>query len=58
MCKAGCNHEELKRNPLEWLKLQPIGNMVIEDDESGPGYTLEMRNCKCGSTLAVERPLH
>lgn len=37
-----------------WAELPIVGGMDPEDDED-PTYILEMRNCTCHSTLAVER---
>lgn len=44
-CKKTHSHEE-------WLKLPFVGSMLT-GDETGT-YSLEMRNCSCGSTLGIE----
>ncbi len=50
-----CNTCKRWHTEVEWDRLPLIGKTVIEEDEEGPGYTLEMRNCECSSTLAIER---
>lgn len=52
MCSR--NHEALKADRSLWNQLPLIGSMEIPDDDEGPGYRLEMRNCSCRSTLAIE----
>ena len=37
-----------------WRELRLVGGMDPEDDER-PEYILELRNCICGTTLAIER---
>lgn len=37
----------------EWRKLPRAGTMTTPADETGPEETLELRNCACGSTLAI-----
>ena len=37
-----------------WRELRLVGGMDPEDDER-PDYILELRNCICGTTLAIER---
>lgn len=44
-------HEAIKADPVRWATLEPVG---FQDD--GEGGALEMKNCRCGSTLAVELP--
>jgi len=39
----------------DWARLPLLGDMLSED-ETGT-YRLELRNCSCGSTLAVEEKL-
>lgn len=50
----------MPRKPLwERVDLLPcIGRQVIlaEPGDDFETYTLELRNCRCGSTLAVELP--
>jgi hypothetical protein len=45
------NHEALKADPVRWSALPVAGKdgLQIVDDE----LTLELRNCTCGSTLAI-----
>lgn len=43
----------------EWADLQFKGMQYVEADDSDPtpegdAYTLELRDCNCGSTLAVD----
>ncbi len=52
MCKAGFNHEALKADKTQWITLTHIGNQRYDYSET-EYEVLEMRNCKCGSTLAV-----
>lgn len=47
------SHAALKAAPALWASLQLIGIQHIPADETGPAETLELRNCSCGSTLAV-----
>ena len=51
MCNK--NHSELKNDKVLWNSLQLIGQQITEADEYGPREVLELRNCTCGSTLAV-----
>ena len=51
MCKAGHNHEQLKQSPA-WGTLPFIGYMDAAEDD----LELELRNCACGSTIAIEIP--
>lgn len=47
-------HERIKRDPVAWSalkRLEPL--METEHDDGSPAW-LELRNCHCGSTLAVE----
>lgn len=48
-CACGRRHA-----PLEWLTLPLVG--VWPEEETG-GAALELRNCPCGSTIAVELPI-
>ena len=45
-CSSGFNHESLKRSP-EWHLLDLVGF------QKAPPGKLELRNCRCGSTIAV-----
>ncbi len=47
-------HETLKADRSLWTSLKFIGYQRIPADETGPAWCLELRNCGCGSTLAVE----
>jgi hypothetical protein len=49
ICASGHNHEDLKRDAARWAQLHYVGMMVL-----GRGDALELRNCTCGSTLAVQ----
>lgn len=40
----------------EWLALPAVGNQFY-DDETGRWHRLELRNCSCKSTMAIEWPL-
>lgn len=46
-------HERIKADASAWHALPCIGSMPTEDDDGNP-CTLELRNCTCGSTLAIE----
>ena len=48
-CNAGFDHEFLKRSQ-EWLLLELVG---FQKDLR---TTLELRNCRCGSTIARRLP--
>ena len=47
------DHDAIKADPQRWVKLVHIGDTVFEADETGPAERIEMRNCTCGSTLAI-----
>ena len=49
--KCGCG---LTHGAAEWRKLNYVSRMAVPADAEGPAQTLELRNCACGSTLAVE----
>lgn len=51
--RSGClvDHDALKLDPAAWQALHFVG---IQDGAGGPD--LELRNCRCGSTLAIELP--
>lgn len=58
-CKAGHDHEALKASPL-WATLpHPPGGGIqhVEATDDEPAAEVEMRNCACGSTLAIWRDL-
>ena len=46
-----CDHVALKRDPFAWALLPFVGLQRL------PGMLLELRNCQCGSTVAVEVPV-
>ena len=37
-----------------WQQLSKRGQQIVPSLEGAPGFTLDLRNCWCGSTLAVE----
>lgn len=39
---------------LEWKNLQLVGHQHVAEDEHGPALSIELRNCPCGSTIAIE----
>jgi hypothetical protein len=41
------DHKALKQDPERWATLQCIGTQSIGDEH------LELRNCTCGTTLAL-----
>ncbi len=47
------DHEALKLSPA-WASLRLVGRQHVEADEDFPASVLELRDCHCGSTLAVE----
>lgn len=49
-----CDHAAIKADPARWAALPRIGDQPVEAFEDEPAYRLELRNCICGSTLAVE----
>jgi len=46
-----CDHAALKRDVIAWSLLPFVGLQRM------PGMLLELRNCQCGSTVAVEVPV-
>jgi hypothetical protein len=50
--KCGCGRTYTRR---QWKALENLGVMHLPADEYGPESNVEMRNCACGSTLAVEK---
>ena len=54
MTKCERNHEALKLNLTDWTSLKLIGYQEVPGDENEADYKLELRNCSCGSTLAIE----
>lgn len=41
----------------QWEDLPEVGTQSDEVDASGQEWALELRNCPCGSTLAVRIPV-
>lgn len=54
-CCTVAHHEALKLNAAAWSALELIGVQEIEAFEDEPAGALELRNCSCGSTLALVR---
>lgn len=48
-CRCGLSH-----GSVAWRKLKFVGRNVTPEDDEGPAVTLELRNCPCGSTIAIE----
>lgn len=46
-------HDALKASPNAWSQLELIGVQRIPADDTGPAEAHELRNCPCGSTLAI-----
>ncbi len=38
----------------QWERLKLVGKQHVEAGDGEPAFTLELRNCQCGTTLAVE----
>jgi hypothetical protein len=54
--QLGCTralHDALATDPKAFVRLELIGYQQVEADDIGPADVLELRNCACGSTLAV-----
>jgi len=51
-CTAA-RHEALKHDAAAWSALQVVGEQRLAADQHGPEIHLELRNCTCGSTLAI-----
>lgn len=52
--KCGCGNTFTQ---AQWKKLEHKGYLHTPADEVGPEELLELRNCPCHSTLAVEVPV-
>jgi hypothetical protein len=50
---ARCNTCGTSYTAERWAALELKGEQKVEADETGPAETLELRNCGCGSTLAI-----
>lgn len=44
-------HAAIKRDDSAWSACKYIGVQVVPADDTGPEERLELRNCRCGSTL-------
>lgn len=49
ICACGRGHELAR-----FLGLPPVGVQIVDPDDGEPPDVLHLRNCPCGSTLAVE----
>jgi hypothetical protein len=45
------DHAAAKQDEAVWQSLAYVGIQHVPADESGPAESLELRNCRCGSTL-------
>ena len=55
-----CSMCPAQYSPAAWKQLKHIGDMEVpagDDPVSEPPHKLEMRNCPCGTTLSLKRPL-
>jgi hypothetical protein len=52
--RCGCGRVH---TPEAWQALRLAGCLDALDDDGVP-YTLELRDCGCGSTIAIELPRH
>lgn len=46
------SHEAIKADAVQWVRLRYVGTQHFGDG----GPSTEMRNCSCGSTLAIDVP--
>jgi hypothetical protein len=53
MCTKA-SHDALKLTRSLWNALQLVGYQSFDADEYGPAQRIELRNCGCGSTLALD----
>lgn len=37
-----------------WDRLEFVGRQHVPEDEFGPEISIELRNCPCGSTIAID----
>jgi hypothetical protein len=49
-----CNACQRVHDYGEWIALTYVGDMYLPKDDHGPETNLEMRNCLCGSTIAID----
>lgn len=47
------DHAALKRDASAWSTLLYRGVQVVDPDDGLPPDVLELRDCTCGSTLAI-----
>lgn len=48
------SHNALKSDDAAWSSLHYVGVQRVRADSTGPAYALELRNCRCQSTLCRE----
>ena len=48
-----CQKCHTVHDAVSWRSLRYVGRMHVDADAEGPAEDLELRNCDCGSTLAV-----
>lgn len=59
-CECACHQAKVctkcgkRYDARAWTELPLVGRQAVDADDQGPAYVLELRNCRCGSTLAVE----
>ncbi len=46
-------HAAMKADRETWSKLELVGVQRAPATDDDEGYSLELRNCACGSTLAL-----
>lgn len=51
VCSCGAEH-----TAHSWAALELVGRQFVPADSEGPAETIELRNCYCNSTIAVEVP--
>ena len=52
MCSR--DHTALKLDSAAWRSLEWVGVQRFDGHDGEPPLVLELRNCTCGSTLAIE----
>lgn len=52
--RCGCGREICEG---EWSDLPLVGYVDVPEDEEGPAERIELRNCSCTSTIAIEVPV-
>lgn len=53
-CKAGFDHAAVKADATAFSLLKFVGRQHTPADEYGPEELLELRDCPCSSTLAID----